>query len=104
MSPVGLCEVSSCDVSRTLHKRDKRTDGYVWRCTKNRIQEIGIRKFSFFDRSHFPFAELMQFIKSFVDVVSAPHVHQHGMDYNVSVDWASFCREVAVEYIYTEMS
>ena len=92
-----------CDVSSTLQQPDKGTDGYVWRCTKNRLHDTGMRKFSFFDRSHFPFADLMQFIKSLVDGVFAPHVDQHGMDCKASVDWASFCRELAVEYLYRDV-
>ena len=63
----------------------KRTDGYVWRCTRNRNHEIGLRKFSFFERSHFPFADLMQFMKCFVDGESTPHVHQHGYGLQKSV-------------------
>ena len=74
----------------------------MWRCTRNRNHEIGLRKFSFFERSHFPFADLMQFMKCFVDGESLHRMSTNtGMDYKkVSVDWASFCRELAVEYLY----
>ena len=94
-----------CDVSCSLQKREKRTDGYVWRCTRNRNHEIGMRKFSFFERSHFPFADLMQFMKCFVDGESLHRMSTNtGMDYKkVSVDWASFCRELAVEYLYRDV-
>ena len=49
--------------------------------------------------SHFPFADLMQFMKCFVDRESLHRMSTNtGMDYKkVSVDWASFCRELAVE-------
>ena len=88
-----------------LQVREKRTDGLVWRCTKNRNHEIGLTKYSFFDRSHFLIANIMQFIKSFVDGESLHRMaSDSGMDYKKSsVDWASFCREIAMEYVYRDV-
>ena len=95
-----------CEVLCNLQVREKRTDGFVWRCTKNRNHEIGLRKYSFFDSSHFPIADIMQFIKSAVDGESLHMMAMDsGMDYKKksSVDWASFCREIAMEYVYRDV-
>ena len=47
----------------------------------------------------------MQFMKSFIDGESLHRMATNtGMDYRkVSVDWASFCRAIAVEYIYGDV-
>ena len=97
---VGYCQ--HCEVLCSLQVREKRADGFVWRCTKNRNHEIGLRKYSFFDRSHFPVADIIQ-LSSLSLMGSHRMASDSGMDCKGSVDWASFSREIAMEYVYKDV-
>ncbi len=92
------CEV--CGVDCNQCQRKKSLDGVAWRCP-SRKHEYSIRKFSFFERSHFSFQDILQFIKCFLDNNTLlPSSKFSGFDYKkTSVDWANFIRDLFKQWV-----
>ncbi len=92
------CEV--CGVDCNVCQRNKSSDGVAWRCP-SRKHEYSIGKFSFFERSHVSFQDVLQFIKCFLDNNALLTSSKFsGLDYKkTSVDWANSIRDLLKQWV-----
>lgn len=99
-------ECPKCQTDCYIANRSNRTDGKCFRCKNNRNHEYSIRKYSFFDRSHFAFQDIMMFIKTFLDGGTLLKcANFSGLDYKkTAVDWANFIRDLFRQYVNDTMS
>ncbi len=89
-----------CDKDCHSCLRSRNIDGLTFRCPVLR-HEYSIRKFSFFERSHFDFADIFQFIKCFLDGLTLKKCARFsGLDYKrTAVDWANFVRDLFQQWV-----
>lgn len=87
-----------------FQRRSNKLDNYVWKCVQCRI-ERSLRGNSFFSGSHFPLADIMNFIVTFAQ---GAKLHQlsfvTGMClHSTVIDWCNFLRDVIKQYVFDEM-
>ena len=77
-------------------------DGEVWRCPFNKNHEISIRDKSYFSRTKTSIQDVLLFVISYIEGNSLHlSAQKAGIQYkSTAVDWASYVREIAVEYVY----
>ena len=99
-------ECQKCDSPCSLYKRTKCIDGYQFRCRNNKNHEISVRKFSFFERSKLDLRDIVNFIRTYLYGHNLSQcANLAGIHYkSTAVDWASFVREVMVEYVSSTVS
>ena len=87
-----------CQVDCRLSIRDRAIDGLVWRCPLR--HEISVRRHSFFAKSHLHLPDIINFLITYAEGQSLWRCSQvAGVGYgSTAVDWASFCRDLFVEY------
>ncbi len=92
------CDV--CGVDCNLCQSNNSLDGVGWRCP-SRKHEYRIRTFSFFEKSHFSFQDILQFIKCFLDNNTLFTLSKFsGLDYKkTSVVWANFIRDLYKQWV-----
>ena len=93
-------ECPKCDRNCNSCVRTRNIDGQTFRCPLAR-HEYSIRKYSFFERSHFNFADIFQFIKCFLDGLTLrKSATFSGRDYKgTAVDWANFVRDLFQQWV-----
>ena len=94
-------DCTKCDIAMNLNKRKPAIDGYSWRCPTNRNHETSVRKFSYFESSKINIRDGMNFIKAYLDGHTLRKCSSiSGLHYrSTAVDWASFCREIFMDYV-----
>ncbi len=95
------CRCDKCDVYCNLCERKRNKDGLSWRCPSRR-HEYSIRRNSFFERSHFPIEDIVQFVKCFLDGNTLLACAKFsGVDYKkTSVEWANLVRELCKQWVW----
>lgn len=93
---------TQCNNVCKLYKRQRRKDGFSFRCNKHSNVELGIRKYSFFQGSAYNIRDLVIFVKYYLEGNSLLQCAlSTGMDYrHTAVDWASFIREMFCQYTF----
>lgn len=97
---------SKCDVPCKLYKRKSVIDGYQFRCTANKNHEISVRRFSFFENSKIGLRDAMNFLRCYMGGANLNQcANQSGLHYtSTAVDWASFIREIMMNYVHNTAS
>jgi len=88
-----------CGKIAKVTARPTKADGETLRCGAH---EYSIRKNSFFEKSHFGFPDLMNFIKCYLDGdLLCSIAKKTGMAYkSTALEWAKHVRMIFKEYIY----
>uniref|UniRef100_A0A6B0V1L8 Putative transposase-like protein n=1 Tax=Ixodes ricinus TaxID=34613 RepID=A0A6B0V1L8_IXORI len=105
-----------CEAAMTLQARARSADGYSWRCavwmTREvpkrkpvKVQcrgEVSVRSGSFFEGSHLTLLQLMRVICLWCRNLPCAVIRWGtGVAGGTMTDWASFCREVVVNAVFT---
>ena len=90
----------------TLVQRPEKLDGYSWRCRKGGQDfERNIRRHSYFDTFRLPLADVINFIKQYLDGHTLKKAAGlTNINYkSTAVDWASYIRDIFMQYVYDEV-
>jgi len=95
------CSTDKCGrLCKWVYRRSK--DTITLRCEGNSDHEFSIRKNSFFEKSHYSFQDLMNFVKLYLEgqlLVSISE--QTGMCYkSTALHWSQLIRKMFKQYIY----
>ena len=92
-----------CNKTAYLSKRSRNLEGMGWKCKDN--HETTMRRFSFFAKAHFFTQDIINFIVCYITGSSLLHCSKiSAFAYkNSAVDWASYVRELFVQWVYEVM-
>ena len=98
-----ICE--NCGFDMKLCNRKGKPFNKTWRCKNNRNHELSILRYSFFEGGHHPVQDYLVFIFGLISKMPLYKSSQlSGLAYgNTAVDWANFCREVLMEWIFVHV-
>ena len=99
LAPEVNCD--KCSHPCNLQLRGRALDGMQWRCTKNTGHEISVRRYSFFQGSHFFCQDLFNFVITYLEGASLAYCARVcGLYYaNTAVDWAQYMRDLFMQWV-----
>lgn len=98
------CQNKKCKLkAKNLQLKSDKLDQYVWRCTKNHI--TAIRKWSFFQKSHYFIPDLLTFLLGYLEGLSLKSLCQKtGFSYkNSALKWAKRVRYPMMKWVQDYM-
>ena len=94
----------NCRNEMMITAREGNIDGFAFRCKKGHEQSI--RKYSFFQGSHYMMQDILVFVVEFLKQQPLKRCAEAaGIDYKKSsVDWANFIRDLFKQYVFEHYS